>query len=518
MRLNLPVTQHHYDYPVGELLVSSTNLKGEITHCNAAFVRVSGYDLDELLGQPHNMIRHPDMPAAAYKDLWRTIGRGQPWTGLVKNRRKNGDHYWVRANVTPIMQGGKPTQYLSVRTKPSAQEVEQAEALYAAMRQADAQGRTHVDIVQGKVYRPGLVGRLQRTLELGVAVRLALWLLGVLLAVLLPDLLGLQGMGAVAARVGLFVLAAGGLLLHFHHFCVKGLEEAERYALDIAGCNLSTSVHNRYTGSLGRLMQRMQQIQTNLQAVVGDVRTEMRSFISATDDIASGSHDLVGRVESQAQNLVHTTAAMDDIASMVGHTVEMAQRMATHSAHSAQVSRQGSQEIASVAQAMAQIRNSSARMGEITATIESIAFQTNLLALNAAVEAARAGEQGRGFAVVASEVRALAQRSGNAAKEINGLIHQTLDGIQEGHRRMDVASQTIGQMVQAGAQVSALVEAVGQSTDAQRQGIAQVNTAVLQLDQTTQQNAALAEQANAATLVLRHSVQALEQSVRVFTL
>jgi aerotaxis receptor len=120
MRLNLPVSQQNYDFPGDELLVSSTNTKGEITHCNPAFVRVSGYAYEELIGQPHNLIRHPDMPAAAFKDMWRTIAHGYPWTALVKNRRKNGDHYWVRANVTPIMEGGKPSGYLSVRTKPSA--------------------------------------------------------------------------------------------------------------------------------------------------------------------------------------------------------------------------------------------------------------------------------------------------------------------------------------------------------------------------------------------------------------
>jgi PAS domain S-box-containing protein len=134
MRINLPVTQQNFDYSGDELLVSSTNTKGEITHCNPAFVRVSGYGYDELIGQPHNIIRHPDMPAEAYKDLWRTIGRGEPWTGLVKNRRKNGDHYWVRANATPVVRGGKLTGYMSVRTQPAREEVAAAEKLYADFR------------------------------------------------------------------------------------------------------------------------------------------------------------------------------------------------------------------------------------------------------------------------------------------------------------------------------------------------------------------------------------------------
>lgn len=230
MRLNLPVTQHNYDYPADELLVSTTNLKGEITHCNGAFQRVSGFDMAELLGQPHSLIRHPDVPAAAFKDLWRTIGRGQPWTGLVKNRRKNGDHYWVRANVTPIMQDGKPREYLSVRTKPTAQEIDQAEALYAAMRQAAAQGRSHVDIVQGRVYATGWRGKLQRALEWGMQAQLLAWLLAWLLALLasavLPEALGWQGSAALGLRIGLFVAVSALFLMHFRSFCLKPIENA----------------------------------------------------------------------------------------------------------------------------------------------------------------------------------------------------------------------------------------------------------------------------------------------------
>ena len=130
MKINLPITQHNYDYPGDELLVSSTNTRGEITHCNPAFVRVSGYSYEELIGQPHNIIRHPDVPAAAaFKDMWSTVGRGKPWTGLVKNRRKNGDHYWVFAFVVPIKQQGQVTGYMSVRSPVSRQDIEATEAL-----------------------------------------------------------------------------------------------------------------------------------------------------------------------------------------------------------------------------------------------------------------------------------------------------------------------------------------------------------------------------------------------------
>ena len=131
MRVNLPVTQHEFDFPEESMLVSSTDTKGIIVHRNPAFIEASGYSHDELVGQPHNLIRHPDMPPQAFKDMWSTVGHGRSWCGIVKNRRQNGDHYWVEANVTPIMENGKPVGYLSVRKVPTREQVRAAEALYA---------------------------------------------------------------------------------------------------------------------------------------------------------------------------------------------------------------------------------------------------------------------------------------------------------------------------------------------------------------------------------------------------
>lgn len=214
MRINLPVTQQNFDYSGDELLVSSTNTKGEITHCNPAFVRVSGYSYDELIGQPHNLIRHPDMPAEAYRDLWRTIGRGEPWTGIVKNRRKNGDHYWVRANVTPIMEGGKPRAYMSVRTKPSAAEIAAAEALYAQMRREAESGAFSFSLAGGQVRHHGLRGAWQRLVQLPLQIRMVLMMAMLVVLALVPDLLGLQGTLAVVLRGGCWgwvrVLCCGG--------------------------------------------------------------------------------------------------------------------------------------------------------------------------------------------------------------------------------------------------------------------------------------------------------------------
>ncbi|MGB3881833.1 MAG: methyl-accepting chemotaxis protein, partial [Diaphorobacter nitroreducens] len=408
MRVNVPVTGRGYDYPADELLVSLTNTRGEITHCNPAFARVSGYSHEELMGQPHNLIRHPDMPPAAFKDLWSTIGRGKPWTGLVKNRRKNGDHYWVRANVVPVLERGKPVGYMSVRVKPSADEVAAADALYARMRAEAQSGRITLVLREGELLHAGARGWVERLVRLGLTARMALTLAVLSIAVLLPDALGLAGWAAVAWRAAALGLGAGVMLNYFHRHFSTALEEAERFAGDIAGCNLATTARTDYSASLGALMRRLVQIQINLRAVVGDVRNEVQGFSSAATQVAQGGRELSARTEAQAGSLQQTAAAMEELASTVAHTADAAAQMASESERNMAVASRGGAAIAEVAQSMEHIRRSSARMGEIIGVIESIAFQTNLLALNAAVEAARAGEQGRGFAVVAGEVRALA--------------------------------------------------------------------------------------------------------------
>ena len=518
MRINLPVTQQNFDYSGDELLVSSTNTKGEITHCNPAFVRVSGYGYDELIGQPHNIIRHPDMPAEAYKDLWRTIGRGEPWTGLVKNRRKNGDHYWVRANVTPILEGGKPRGYMSVRTKPSAAEAAAAEALYAQMRREADTGSRSFSLEAGSVRYHGLRSWRQRLVQMALLPRMELMLAVLVLLALVPDMLGLQGAAAWGARVALLVLGAGWVLWRFQATVLQGLHDATRFASDISACNLATSVGTDYPEPLGALMQRLQQTQVNLRAVVGDVRTEVGNFTRSAAEITRGSLDLSARTESQASSLEETAASMEQLASTVLQTAETAAKVSQESAQSSEVASRGGQAVQELGSAMQQMKHSSAKISEIVGVIEGIAFQTNLLALNAAVEAARAGEQGRGFAVVAGEVRALAQRSASSAKEISGLIDVTVNQIASGAQQMDHAGTTIRGVVDAVERVSALVQQISSATREQSQGISQVNEAVTQLDTVTQQNAALVEESAAAAQGLKESAVSLGRSVDVFNM
>ncbi|GAA4428152.1 methyl-accepting chemotaxis protein [Acidovorax lacteus] len=518
MRVNLPVSQHEFDYPGDELLVSTTDTRGVITHCNLAFIRVSGYEYEELIGQPHNLIRHPDMPAEAYKDMWRTIGRGQPWTGIVKNRRKDGDHYWVRANVTPIMEGGKPRGYMSVRTKPTAAEVQAAEALYAQMRAEAASGRPTLDLEAGVVYHRGLRGWWAHLRNLPLLPRQAVLLVVLGFLVMLPDLLGLQG--ALAWGLRLLALFAGGawLLWRQQATLLDGVAQANRFAADVSGCNLSTQIRTDFPEPLGTLMQRLKQVQINLRAVVGDVRSEVHLFTRTAGEIAQGSLELSARTESQASSLEQTAASMEQLAGTVKHTAEAAAQVSVESDQCSRIAAEGDSAVQQAGSAMAQMKHSSAKINEIVGMIEGIAFQTNLLALNAAVEAARAGEQGRGFAVVAGEVRALAQRSAAAAKEISGLIHGTVEQIAGGAQQMEHARATIQEVVNAVQRVSGLVAQISNATREQSLGISQVNQAVAQLDVVTQQNAALVEESTASARSLRANAETLGHSVEVFHL
>ncbi|MFZ3125950.1 MAG: methyl-accepting chemotaxis protein [Acidovorax sp.] len=519
MRVNLPVTQHEYDFPDESMLVSSTDTKGVIVHCNPAFIDASGFSHDELIGQPHNLIRHPDMPAQAFKDMWSTIGRGHTWTGLVKNRRKDGGFYWVRANVTPIMENGKPRGYLSVRTKPGRAEVQQAEALYAQLRSDLAAQRETIRLHHGQVVYPGMRGALQRLQQMSATQTLALMLLGVVLAGMLPRWLGWQGTLAWGAQLALLLAGAGGVLAWFHGRIVGSMRTVERFAGDIAGCNLATTLDSgQYAPSLAPLVRGLNQIQVNLRAVVGDVHTEIAGFLRSAEAIAQGGNDLYQRTEAQAANLQETAAAMEELSSTVLQTADGSSAVAKDSTRSAEVARAGGAAVQRVGQAMHAIEQSSRKMGEIVAVIEGIAFQTNLLALNAAVEAAHAGEQGRGFAVVAGEVRTLAQRSAGAAKEIRALIGASVSQVADGSRQMDQAGQTIADVVSSVSRVSELVRQISHATAEQSIGIGQVNEAVTQLETVTQQNAALVEETAASAEALKDNAVSLSRSVEVFRL
>lgn len=518
MRLNLPVSQREYDYPAEHMLVSMTDTRGFITHCNHAFVAVSGYTYEELIGQNHNLVRHPDMPPAAYKDLWRTVGSGRPWSGMVKNRRKDGDHYWVMANVTPVMVDGKPAGYMSVRIKPDHQQIQQAEALYARMREHAQAGQTPFDLHGGEVRHFGLRGLTGRLARMTLTGQLGLALAMMVALGMVPQWLALTGISALVLQLLALLAGSAAVMAWFQMRVTTPVTTAARFACDLAGCNLTGTVAGHYPEPMASLMRGMRQIQVNLRAVVSDVRGEISNFTRSAAEIAAGGMDLSARTETQASSLEETAASMEQLSGTVQQTASTASQVFVHSERSSDVAARGGEAMRQVTVTIEAIHSSSVKVRDIIGVIEGIAFQTNILALNAAVEAARAGDHGRGFAVVASEVRALAQRSAVAAKEIRQLIAQSSDQISEATVQMNSAGRTIGEVLQSVKEVSELIKVITSATQEQATGIAQVNEAVTQLDTATQQNAALVEQSAASAAGLNSSAATMARSVEVFHL
>jgi aerotaxis receptor len=514
MRVNLPVTQTEYQFPADQTLVSVTDLKGRITYCNPAFISVSGFSAGELIGQAHNIVRHPDMPEEAFRDMWATIQARQPWTGLVKNRRKNGDYYWVQANATPMLDGNQITGFLSVRTVPSRDAIQSTEALYSQMNREAKSARKTLTLRSGQVIRNDVFGRLSRLFQPGPVAKLSL-----IQAVSAGLIVGLDWLSMPVVVTLLAALCAGVVSVWASwSMAIKPLHSLVRDANNLAAGDLSHAVTRGGTGLIGQLQQALMQMSVNLRTVVSDVRQEIDQLSIAVAEIADGNQDLSERTESQASSLEQTAASMEEINGTVQQSAQAASRGSKLAQETTHVTTFSNDAVISVAQSMGSISQSSSKITEIIQLIEGIAFQTNILALNAAVEAARAGDQGRGFAVVASEVRALAQRTATAAKEIKQLIIESSERISAGEEQTGNAIERMRTVLDSVGKVSTVLDEISNASNEQTLGISQINEAIAQMDSITQQNAAMVEELAATAKSLQGQVEAVSSSMRLFRL
>ena len=284
----------------------------------------------------------------------------------------------------------------------------------------------------------------------------------------------------------------------------------------IAAGDLTQDVHDERRDELGHLLRALSAMGARLRGVVSEVRAGVESVSAASSQIAIGNQDLSSRTEQTAANLEETAASMEELTATVTQSADTARQANQLAANAAQAAERGGEVVGQVVTSMQQITDSSRKIADIIGVIDGIAFQTNILALNAAVEAARAGEQGRGFAVVAGEVRSLAQRSAEAAKEIKQLITTSVDNVQSGSAQVEQAGQSMQDIVHSVRRVSDLIGEITASSTEQRDGIGQVNQAVANLDQMTQQNAALVEESSAAAAAMHEQAQRLSQVVAVF--
>jgi aerotaxis receptor len=523
MRINLPVTDTEYPLTDRHVVASATDLKGRITYVNPDFVEVSGFDKAELIGAPHNIVRHPDMPPQAFEDLWRTLQAGKPWRGLVKNRRKNGEYYWVEAFVAPVRADGAVVGYLSVRVRADRRKVQAAAEVYRALREGRAKG---LCIREGRIAHTGLRGFAERVRDLGIGARLALGLAAAFALGAGAALLAQRGSGPEApASNALWWLGAPAvamsLVAWLWHAVTASIAAPLKRAIVLAQSLASDRVEKlegAATGEMRVLLASLQQAQRQLSHIVANVRDCAEAVGSAAQQIASGNADLSSRTEEQASSLQETASSMEELTQTVKQSAENARQANQLAAGASEVARKGGEMVAEVVATMEGISQSSKKIADIIGVIDGIAFQTNILALNAAVEAARAGEQGRGFAVVAAEVRNLAQRSAAAAKEIKALIEDSVGRIEHGGAVVERAGETISELVGAVKRVTDLMGEIAAASQEQSSGIEQVNQAVAQMDQVTQQNAALVEEAAAAAESLQEQARQLLEAVGAFRL
>ena len=329
--------------------------------------------------------------------------------------------------------------------------------------------------------------------------------------------IGLAMIG-IAIILGILLFVALGLYLVFSRAVFGPMREAARLFDRIAAGDLTANVSSGATNEIGMLYSAVARMQGGLTQTVSAVRRGVQEIHTGTREIAAGNMDLSARTEQQAASLEETASSMEELSSTVKLNADSALRASQLAGVASEVAVTGGHAVGEVVGTMRAISDSSRRIAEIVGVIDGIAFQTNILALNAAVEAARAGEQGKGFAVVASEVRSLAQRSGQAAKEIKGLIDDSVQKVSIGSNQVETAGTTMQQIVQSVKRVADIIGEISAASTEQAAGIQQVNLAVSQMDSVTQQNAALVEEAAASAASLAQQADDLRDAVSVFRL
>ncbi|MFA9215684.1 MAG: methyl-accepting chemotaxis protein [Sphingomonadaceae bacterium] len=501
----------------GKPIVTTTDLKGRLTYVNSTFIDASGYADEELAGRAQSALYHPDMPPEVDADMWRTVLSGQPWRGLVKYSCADGGYFWCIANVTPVIERGSATGFMSVCTKPKREQITQAEQLYRTVRGSNPE---RVTIVRGAAAPRGW-RKLANTLrDITLAQRLALCFgsMAALALALAAHALFDYADGIVHGLALLLVLLALYGWRNLHVAVVEPIKASIDAARILAGGDLTTRMAVDRHDELGQLQAFVRQLNLNLASILVDIRSNFTLTRSTTTQVRAANVDLSARTEAQASNLEQTSAHMGLITGTVSQTADNVTTASTVASEATRLAERTGVAVAQVVTAMHDISASSRQIVDIISLIDGIAFQTNILSLNAAVEAARAGESGRGFAVVANEVRSLAQRSAAAAKDIKSLIDTSTGKIESGASMASNAGRDMDAVIAAIGQVAAIMGEISGSTREQSSGVNQVKDAIMQLDEVTRQNAQMVEEASTATGVLDMQAQAVAKALEVFKL
>ncbi len=463
MKRNLPVTDKEIILPQGIEVVSSTDTKGVVTHANQAFVDISQFSPEELLGTSHNIVRHPDMPPAAFKNLWDTLHTGRPWMGVVKNRAKNGDYYWVDAFVTPSLDGDNIVGYESVRVKPRAEDVARAETLYK------------------KLWNPGKP--LFRLPSLGLTGKLTLGLSATAGACALASGLLFDVSPWPILTVWLAFSLFGGLL---SHGLLRGLRAAAAEAHAVVDNPAMQFVYTGRADEVGSLMFAIKTLRAQLRTVLGRIRESASTVADQAVVLHHSAGTMNSDMQAQQKEIDAIATAVEQMCASVkavaasAHSANNATEQTHQRAragqeavdHAISSTKQVADEINRASGIMASLEQHSESIGAVLDVIRGIADQTSLLALNAAIEAARAGDQGRGFAVVADEVRTLAGRTQSSTREIEETIARlhaaTRDAVGAMHQSQDQVEASVENTRQAGNELADIFRHIAELEDMAR--------------------------------------------------
>lgn len=550
MRRNLPVTNNERSVGEDVTIISTTDTRGIITYVNQEFVEISGFTEEELLGHSHNIVRHPDMPPAVFKDLWETIKSGRSWRGVVKNRCKNGDYYWVDAYVTPVYENDRLVGYQSVRTKPTREQIEQAERLYARMnagwqpkgislpqlglRDSLAGG---LGLMLLLVALSGAVGYVSLSRQV-TAIEQYVASLAVVEGMTEQAEIGLKVGGrhddlqrqAVTTQRnaaillgtigGLALLVSITLLMAMQRRFIGPLRKATDMAKAIAGGNLVPYTLNTGTDEIGQVLQAIKMMQARLRTVIGHIAASVQALAAAATQMTAVAEQARQGMERQQSETALVATAMNEMAATstevarnTEHTVQAIHEADREARQGKQVVQETVTSIHGLAQEIRQgegvirkLEANSGSIGTVVDVIRGIAEQTNLLALNAAIEAARAGEQGRGFAVVADEVRKLAMRTQDSTSQIQKLIEDLQNdanaAVEAMKRWQERAQESVDRAARAGDSLDAITSAVARITEMSTQiaqAVEQQRAVALEIDRNlTNINAVACEAARGA--------------------